>query len=84
MPRYYFDTNDGTGMVEDEDGIELASLEAARNSAIAGIVDLARDYIPGADRKELAVEVRDEANDRLLRASLRFEVAVLDPRQPAR
>jgi hypothetical protein len=37
----------------------------------------ARDALPGSVRRELAVECRDEADRGVLRAALRFEVAVL-------
>jgi hypothetical protein len=40
-------------------------------------VDLARDVIPGSERGELAIEVRDRLNATVLRAALSFEVAVL-------
>jgi hypothetical protein len=33
MPRYYFDFRDGDHSTTDEDGINLASLEAARDEA---------------------------------------------------
>jgi hypothetical protein len=40
--------------------------------------------IPGSERGELAIEVRDRFNVPLLRAALSFEVAVLAGANPAR
>jgi hypothetical protein len=40
--------------------------------------------IPGSERGELAIEVRDWFNVPLLRAALSFEVAVLAGANPAR
>ncbi|MEA2834170.1 MAG: hypothetical protein QOG66_2372 [Methylobacteriaceae bacterium] len=77
MPRYFFDTRDGAHFVRDEEGIELDGFEAARDEATAGLADLAHDALPGALRRELAVEVRDAFGQALLRAALWFEVAVL-------
>jgi hypothetical protein len=77
MPHYFFDTRDGPEFVRDELGIELDGIEAARDAATRGLADLARDALPGALRRELAVEVRDASDQALLRASLWFEVAVL-------
>jgi len=77
MPRYFFDTRDGAHFVRDEEGVELDGFRAARDEATAGLADLAHDALPGAIRRELAVEVRDEADHPLLRAALWFEVAVL-------
>ena len=63
--------------MRDEEGLELDGFGAARDEATAGLADLAHDALPGAIRRELAVEVRDEADHPLLRAALWFEVAVL-------
>jgi hypothetical protein len=77
MPHYFFDTRDGDHFTRDELGLELDGIEAARDEATLGMGDLARDALPGALRRELAIEVRDETDRQLLRASLWFEVAVL-------
>jgi hypothetical protein len=77
MPRYFFDTRDGPELLRDEEGLELDGIQHARNEATRALVDLARDVIPGPERGELAIEVRDRLNVPLLRAALSFEVAVL-------
>ena len=40
MPRYHFDVQNGTGLVLDEEGRELANLGIARREAIKGIRSL--------------------------------------------
>ena len=40
MPRYHFDVQNGADLVLDEEGRELANLEAARREAIKGIRSL--------------------------------------------
>lgn len=77
MPRYFFDAHDGDKFIRDEDGLEFDGIAQARDEATNGLADLARDAIPGALRRELAVDVRDEADRQLIRASLWFEVQVL-------
>jgi hypothetical protein len=77
MPHYFFDTRDGADLIRDEEGVELDGIEAARDEATRGLTDLAKDALPGALRRELAVEVRDRGDQALLRAALWFEVAVL-------
>jgi hypothetical protein len=37
MPRYYFHVRDGGGLVEDEEGRELADADVARNEALKGV-----------------------------------------------
>lgn len=76
MPRYFFDTRDGE-LVRDEIGMELDGIAAARDEATRGLADFAHDALPGSVRRELAVEVRDEADLAVLRAWLSFEVATL-------
>lgn len=77
MPLYFFDTPTGDDFLPDEEGLVLSGIEAARDQATAGLATMARDAIPGAIRRELAVEVKDENRRPLLRAALWFEVAVL-------
>jgi hypothetical protein len=74
MPRFYFDLRDGEEFTPDEEGVELDDLEAAKTEATEALAQLAKDVLPGAERREIAVEVRDEAKLPLLRAALRFEV----------
>jgi Domain of unknown function (DUF6894) len=77
MPQYFFDTRDGSGLLRDEEGLQLNGIREARNQATQALVDLARDVIPGSERGELTIEVRDQLNVPVLRAALSFEVAVL-------
>lgn len=74
MPLFYFDIRDGDKFIRDEEGIEMPGLEAARDSAARTLADMARDVLPGPTLREMAVEVRDEAKEPLLRAALRFEI----------
>jgi len=42
MPRYYFHIRDGDTLVLDDDGSELANVEAIRNEAVESARDLSR------------------------------------------
>jgi hypothetical protein len=77
VPKYFFDTRDGSDFIRDEEGLVLDGIEAARDEATAGLADLAHDALPGSIRRELIVEVRDGADRPLLRAALWFEVAIM-------
>jgi hypothetical protein len=71
MARYFFDTDDGETFLEDEDGIELDGVESARFQAQRGLVDMARDVVPGGGpRRTMTVRVRDETGRPVLRAAL--------------
>ena len=73
MPRYYFDVRDGH-LTEDDIGLEFDGIEAARDEAARALGEMARDVFPGSVARELAIEVRDENKEPLLRTTLRFEV----------
>jgi hypothetical protein len=77
VPRYYFDSRDGDRFVQDDVGLEFPNIETARDQATAAPADLARDVLPGSLRRELAIEVRDEAREPLLRTILVFEAVRL-------
>ena len=69
--RFYFDTNDGERLLEDEEGLELEGVEAARVQAQSALADMARDVVPGdGNQRTMTVRVRDEDGATILRASL--------------
>ena len=66
MPRYRFNIHDSSGLVEDEEGLELPDTEAARAKAIAGARSLvAGDVLEGRLDLGGRIEVLD-ADGRLL------------------
>jgi hypothetical protein len=77
MARYYFDTRDNERFISDDYGLELSGDDAARDEAARGLADLAKDVLPGSLRRQLSIEVRDEAKEPLLAARLTFEIARL-------
>jgi len=77
MPRYYFDHRDGNTFISDDEGLEFDGVEAVRNEATRALADAVKDALPGSVRREIVIEVRDEASRPLLRAALWFEVQTL-------
>jgi hypothetical protein len=65
MPRYYFDIHDGIVPVRDELGLQLDGVEAAQREAVRALPELAKDT-----QNNVVVEVRDEADNLVLRATL--------------
>jgi len=76
MQVYYFDTRDDDVFIEDDVGVELEDLEAAKSVAAKSLAELAVDVLPGSVRRELAVEVRDETVI-VLKTLMHFEAIVL-------
>jgi hypothetical protein len=63
MPRYFFHIRDGYDLDEDEEGIELPDVEAARAEALATVEEL-RDEL--RDAGDIELEITDESGRRLL------------------
>ena len=76
MPLYFFDTRDGEDFTQDESGLELPDLLEAKATAAASLAELARDVLPGSERRILIVEVR-EGGRPVLEARLTFEAVAL-------
>lgn len=70
VPRYFFDTYDGSRLINDPEGMELPNLEQVKAEAQNALPDLARDALPDGDQKTFIVSVRDEAGQVILRAAL--------------
>jgi hypothetical protein len=63
MPRYFFNIRDGYDLDEDEEGIELPDIDAARAEAQATVEEL-RDQL--ADAVNIELEIVDESGRRLM------------------
>lgn len=77
MTRYFFDTRDNGSLITDEIGVELPTVEAAKNEAARSLAELALDVLPSKVSRDLAVEVRDDTHV-VLRATLRFEAELVE------
>ena len=64
-------------MVTDDEGLVFPSVEAARDQATRAVAEMARDLLPGSVSREIAIEVKNEAREPLLRAGLSFELLKL-------
>ena len=76
VPLYFFDTRDEDVFIEDDVGLDLPNLESAKIQASLSLAELARDVLPGGERRTLVVEVRDERQP-VLKARMIFEAVVL-------
>ena len=74
MPRFYFDVRDGESFIGDGEGLLFPDIESARDEATRALAEIALDVLPGAIVREIAIEVRDQAGEQLLRTALRFEI----------
>ncbi len=75
MARYYFDVRDGEVLTRDDEGLEFRGIDAASDEAARTLAEIACDVLPGAAHRVLAIEVRDETRELVLKAQLTFEIA---------
>jgi hypothetical protein len=73
---YFFDTRDNDDFIEDDEGLDLPDIDAAKVAAAASLAELARDVLPGSFKRDLAVEVRDNSGS-VLKALMKFEAVIL-------
>jgi hypothetical protein len=78
MPRYYFDFQDGETFAQDDEGVELAGIEEARDQVARTLPDIARGHPPDGDRRDFAMTVRDETGRPVLRVKLSTVIENLD------
>lgn len=77
MARFFFDTHDGARTISDDDGVDLADLDAACIEAVSTLPQLAKDALPDGTEKQFVVWVRDEGGQCLLAATLTLKVEKL-------
>ena len=78
MRRYFFDLRDEQGLIPDEEGLLLSSLEAAQDEAARSLGGFAHDEarrskLDGEFVREMAIEVRDDDGP-VMRAQFSFEI----------
>jgi hypothetical protein len=68
MSRYYFDTTDADTVIQDQQGMDLDSLEAARIEAVNRLPDFTQGIPADNEKRETIVEVRDASGVPLFKA----------------
>jgi hypothetical protein len=63
MPRFFFNIRDGHDLDEDDEGVELPDVEAARAEAFATVEELRSEL---RDAGNIELEITDETGRRLL------------------
>lgn len=71
MPRYFFDLQNGDGLVRDEEGAELDCLALARDVAIRSVRDVAASEIREGREISLSsfIAIRDAAGAEIERVT---------------
>lgn len=72
MPRYYFDIHNGHGPSRDEHGVELSSDHNIVREMSRIVLDIARDELPGQERGEISIFVRDDTGQEVCATHVSF------------
>lgn len=62
MPLFFFDTDDGDCLCNDDEGQELPDAQSARRLALATLPGMVDERLPNGDERTFAVRVRDAQN----------------------
>ena len=82
MPRFFFDIDDGERRGTDTEGLELADLAAARETAISILPDVAREELPDGDRRVFVCQVRNSESTVVFIATLSLVAEWLGSARP--
>jgi hypothetical protein len=79
--KFYFDIRDGGELTEDDAGVDLPGVNAARLQATIALTEMARDYLPrDGDERRLAIRVRTDEGPQF-DVSLDYELEDLRDRE---
>lgn len=73
MPRFFFDIYDGE-ITRDEEGYELAGLDAARALVRPALSAMLADELRQGHAPQICIHVRDQAGERVITATGRGEI----------
>jgi hypothetical protein len=79
MPRFYFDIRESGTFIEDEDGMLLPDLEAAKRVAAESAAEIGRDRLPQGAIQCVSIDVRNENGDNLLSVTVSLTIEQASP-----
>jgi hypothetical protein len=79
MPRFYFDTREGSYFIPDDKGLEFLDMGAAERKAAEAVAEMVRDRLPRGDTRDITIEVRDEHGQWVLTVRVTMEIDRMEP-----
>jgi hypothetical protein len=74
MARYYLDIHHGTDLLQDDEGTESDSLDAAIQGAARSAAEIGQNRLARGDTSDVIIEVRDERNQRVFTVSASMKI----------
>lgn len=76
MPRFFFDFMDADNPYRDDQGTDLPDVETAKAEASRVLAEILRDKVRDGSCREIAVKVRSEAGEQLLKATFKLQIGI--------
>jgi hypothetical protein len=70
---------EGVRFIQDDEGLEFPSLDAAEREAAESAAEIGRDRLPKGGARSVTVEVRNEHHQRLVTATVILALDRVDP-----
>ena len=78
MPCFFFDFKDADDPCPDDQGTDLPDVETAKAEASRALAEIVKDKVRDGICRELAVKVRSEAGEPLLKATFKLQPVMSD------
>ena len=76
MPRFYFEVHEGTSTIDDDEGVELATVADAQIEGAVALARMLADAIRKPVDRTMFILIRDEARSPLCRVTLSLAVTL--------
>ena len=83
MPRFYFDVREGSRFAPDDEGFEVADLDAAEHEAALAAAGIGRELLPKGGEREVTVDVRNEQGQHVTTVKVTMQIERVPPEAPA-
>ena len=84
LPIFYFDIREGETFYEDDEGIEMADLDAAEQEAAESAASIGRDRLPKRHARDVTIEVRNAHKQRVCTVTVAMTMERVDPEPVSR
>jgi hypothetical protein len=79
MPRFYFDSREGSRFVSDNEGLEFSGIDAAEHAAATAAAEIGRDLLPDPEFRDITIEVRNEHRQRVCTVTVTLQIERVHP-----
>ena len=79
MPRFHFDSREGSRFALDDEGLEFPDIDTAEHAAATAAAGIGRDLLPDPEFRDITIEVRNEHRQRVCTVTLTMHIERVHP-----